>query len=165
MRMLSLLLAVPVAAATACAPRVDTAAEQAALRRADSAYTVAVQSKNLDAMIESYASDAVMYPPNEPTVSGIEGVRQYATTILSTPGLSVAFTPVDVQVSPGGGMGYTFNTGRVTTTDPAGATVSEEIRDFHVWRKEPDGRWNVVVDIWNSPTPLPPPPPAPARRR
>jgi len=159
MRMLALLLAVPVAVATACAPRVDMAAEEAALRQADSAYTVAVQSKNLDAMLDLYAGDGVMYPPNEPTVSGLEGIRQYATNILNTPGLTVAFTPLDVRVSAGGTMGYTLNTGRITTADG-----SEEIRDFHVWRKEPDGHWKVVVDFWNSPPPVPPPPP-PARRR
>jgi len=160
----SLLLALPLVAGTACAPTVDTASEQAALRRADSAYSAAAQSKNVDAIVDLYTNDAVMYPPNEPTVSGITGVRQYATNMLNTPGLSVTFTRVDVQVSPGGRMGYTINTARVSMTDPSGAPVSEELRDFHVWRKETDGRWKVVVDIWNSPTP-PAPPPATRSRR
>ncbi|MBI4408233.1 MAG: DUF4440 domain-containing protein [Gemmatimonadetes bacterium] len=165
MKGLSLLLAVPVAAGTACAPRVDLDAERAALRQADSAYSAAVQSKSLDAIVALYTGDAVMYPPNGPTVSGIEGVRQYATNMLDTPGLAIAFTPVDVQVSGTGAMGYTINHARVTVTDPTGTTVSEEIRDFHVWRQEADGRWKVVVDIWNSPTPPAPPPATPTRRR
>ncbi|MBI2402264.1 MAG: DUF4440 domain-containing protein [Gemmatimonadetes bacterium] len=165
MKMLSLLLAVPVAAGSACAPRVDLTAERTALRRADSAYSAAAQSKDIDALVAWYTADAVMYPPNEPTVSGIDGVRQYGTNMLNTPGLTVGFTPLDVQVSATGGMGYTINTARVTMTDPKGAPVSEELRDFHVWRKEPDGSWKVAVDIWNSPTPPAPPPAMPTGRR
>ncbi len=165
MKVLSLVLAIPVVAGIACAPQVDTGAVQAALRQADSAYRAAAQSKNLDAIVDLYARDAVMYPPNEPTVSGIEGVRQYATNMLNTPGLTISFTPVDVQVSADGAMGYTINTGRVTVTDPKGTTVSEETRDFHVWRKEANGRWKVVVDIWNSPTAPAPPPATPIPQR
>lgn len=159
------LLASALAGGSGCARSVDMAAEQEALRQADSAYTAAVQSKDLDAIVGFWSSDGVMYPPNEAAVSGSAEITRYVRTFVNTPGITVAFAPADVRISPAGGMGYTIKTAHVTLTDTKGATVSEELRDFHVWKKEAHGRWIVAADIWNSPTPPAPPPATPSPRR
>jgi len=38
--------------------------------------------------------------------------------------------------------------------DPQGNPISERVRDIHIWKKEPDGKWRVVIDIWNSELPI-----------
>jgi ketosteroid isomerase-like protein len=45
--------------------------------------------------------------------------------------------------------------GDITVDGPDGEPVSESVRDFHVWRKDADGEWKLVIDIWNSPIPPP----------
>ena len=65
------------------------------------------------------------------------------------------FTLIDAVVSEAGDMGYTYADAEITVDGPDGEPVTENLRDFHVWTKNADGAWRVVVDIWNSPDPLP----------
>ena len=65
------------------------------------------------------------------------------------------FDQPQVVVAASGDLGYTYAEGEVTLDGPDGETITEVIRDFHVWTKDADGEWRVAVDIWNSPNPLP----------
>lgn len=46
-------------------------------------------------------------------------------------------------------MGYTYGTANITITGPDGNPMTEGIRDFHLWKRQADGSWRIVVDIWN----------------
>ncbi len=140
------------AATASCAPGVpslDLDAERAALREADSRYTQLGTAKDAEGLSGLYAVDATMYPPDGATVSGLDGVRQFAAEFTSVPGLTLSFRPLVIDVSRDGDMGYTINAVEITVPDEAGNPVTELIRDFHLWRKQQDGSWKVVVDIWN----------------
>ncbi len=141
------------AATASCAPGVpslDLDAERAALREADSRYTQLATAKDADGVSGLYAVDATIYPPTSATVSGLDGVRQFAAEFTSVPGLTLSFRPLVIDVSRDGDMGYTINAVEITVPDEAGNPVTELIRDFHLWRKQEDGSWKVVVDIWNA---------------
>ena len=47
-------------------------------------------------------------------------------------------------------MGYTVATNRVTVPGIDGALVTVTGKAVTVWRKEPDGAWRCVLDIWNA---------------
>jgi len=65
---------------------------------------------------------------------------------------------VEVEVGDGGDLGYTLNQFVITFTGSEGQPVTEQGRDFHVWRRQADGAWKVVIDIWNSDQPACPEP-------
>jgi len=134
----------------ACAPASDNAASTAALRQADSAYSAHMRTLDVAGLTALYANDAVMHPPNEPTVSGIEAVRTFAATFASVPGLTMSARLELVEVSASGDLGYTVNIVDMSTTDSLGATVTGRLRDVHVWKQDSAGQWKIVEDIWNS---------------
>ena len=140
------------AATASCAPRapsVDLEAERTAWREADSRYTQLATAKDADGVSGLYAVDATMYPPDGATVSGLDGVREFAAAFTSVPGMTFSSRPLVIEVSRDGDMGYTINAVETTTPDEAGNPVTEVLRDFHLWRKQENGSWKVVVDIWN----------------
>ena len=139
-------------AGVSCTPApaaVDTGAAQDALREADAAYSRAGNSKDLEAFVAHYAPEAVGYPPNEPTVTGLDGIRGWIGKALQDSAFAVTFQPVSLEVSSDGTMGYTVNTADLRATGPDGKPMDARIRDVHMWRKQADGSWKVVIDIWN----------------
>lgn len=134
---------------------VDLQAETAALRATAEAYDAAVRALDADAISAFYMEDAVAYPPNEPTVEGRAGFKEYAADFVSVPGIQMNFGQARVVVAASGDLGYTYAEAEITLDGPDGETITEALRDFHVWAKDADGEWRLVVDIWNSPDPLP----------
>jgi uncharacterized protein (TIGR02246 family) len=131
-------------------PSVDVAAERAALTEADSRYSQATSTKDADAFVGFYAQDGAMYPPEGSVVKGPDSIRDFVGPFFEDPGFAAKFTPLAVEVSQGGDMGYSFNLLELTATGPTGETVTEHLRDFHLWHKQADGSWKLVVDIWNA---------------
>ena len=128
----------------------DVEAARASLAAAAEAYQAAASSKDASAVVAMYDADALMIPPNAPTVEGLDGVRGYRFGFIETPGVSLDFELERVEVSTSGDMGWTFAVGRITIDrgeEPPGRDV---VRDFHTWRRQADGSWKVVVDMWNS---------------
>lgn len=144
--------------AFACArpPAVDTVGALLALRQADSAYTRAGAAKDRAAFVGLYAPDAIMYPPAEASVTGLDAIGKFVDTFLKDSAFAAVFTPVAVDVSTDGTMGYTLNAADLSYTGPQGKPVTEHIRDLHVWRKQADGSWKLLIDIWNAQPPATP---------
>jgi len=151
----SLLIVTLGVALSACASQavVDIEAARAALRDADSRYSKAVVGKDRAALVASYAADAVVYPHGEATVTGLDGIGNMADTFWRDPAFAASFRPIAVEVAADGTMGYTLNAADLTITGPDGKPTTERLRDFHVWRRQPDGSWKLAVDIWNAEPP------------
>ncbi len=141
-------------ACTPAAPVVDIAAETAALRAAAQAYHDAATVMDTDAVAVLYDANAAVYAPDTPTIQGMDGVEAFVAGFASAPGIQVQLDLVEVVVSADADMGYTMGLGEITMDGPDGEPLVESVRDFHVWRKDVDGAWKLVVDIWNSPVPL-----------
>ncbi|MFQ5817587.1 MAG: YybH family protein [Terriglobia bacterium] len=143
-------------AATACAPRVDVAAERAAIRAADGEYMKAVQAKDADSFVSFYTEDAAMLPPNGARKDGKQAIRKFASEVLEDPNFAVNWVVNAVEVSAGGDWAYTLSAIEITTSDPEGNPVTEKGKDVHLWKKQADGTWKIAVDIWNSDQPAAP---------
>lgn len=102
-----------------------------------------------------YEPGATMYPPAQAAARGTEAIRGLIDAFLRDPAFAITFTPVAVDVSTDGEMGYTLNTAVITATGLDGKPATERIRDFQLWRKQADGSWKIVVDLWND-EPAPP---------
>ena len=135
-------------------PEIDIAAAKTALREAANRYDEAGHSMDIDTMASLYASDALVLPPNSEAKKGTAGVREFLTAFNETPGFEVRFETPTVVVSEGGDLGYTLADIEITVDGPDGQPVTSRERDFHLWKKQADGSWKIVIDIWNSPDPL-----------
>jgi ketosteroid isomerase-like protein len=154
---LSLVPTLLAAACAAPAPRApDLEAELTALRAAATAYYAAASAKDPAGVVALYDRDAVMVPPNADLVEGLEGVQGYRFGFISTPGVELRFEILRAEVSASADMGWTLALGDITINRPDGSVDSDLVRDFHVWKKQTDGSWKVVADIWNSGIPLRP---------
>lgn len=148
------------AATIACAPPAppDTRAQdEAAVREADAAFSAAAQSGDLDATMAFYADDAVSMPPNDSLKTGKAAIRQEFETMMALPGFSIGWQPSSVEVAASGDLAYSRGTAEFGMTLPGGAPMADSMKYVTIWRKQADGSWKVIVDIFNSNTPLPQP--------
>jgi ketosteroid isomerase-like protein len=146
-----------VALAAACYPSetvVDMEVEIASLTEVAQAYHDGAAVMDIEAVYALHSPEAVVYAPDTPTIDTPDGIREFMAGFESAPGISVDLDLADVVVSAGGAMGYTLGVGTITMDGPDGEPVVEQVRDFHVWVKDADGVWKLVVDIWNSPVPV-----------
>ncbi len=135
-----------------CAPpaQVDIEAERAALREAVEAYHRAGSAVNAEAVIAFYAQEAFVIPPSAPESSGPQEIRDFVTAFTETPGFEISFDTRIVDISADGSLGYSLVSAVISYDGPDGERVDESVRDFHVWKKQEDGSWQVVIDIWNA---------------
>jgi len=134
-------------------PATDLEGARTSLREADARYGKAGMAKNQVDFLDFYASDAVVYPPGASTVSGLPAISAFMDAVFKDTAFAASFQPAAVDVSADGSMGTTLAIADLTTTGPDGKPVTEHLRDFHVWRRQPDGSWKLSVDIWNAAPP------------
>ena len=62
---------------------------------------------------------------------------------------SISWKTTTVAVSRSGDIAYTTGTNRVTFNAPDGKQITVNGKAVAVWRREKDGAWRCVIDIWN----------------
>lgn len=129
--------------AAGCGSTVNVAQEKEALMRVDREWSASV--KDTDRFVSYFAPDASIYPAGMPIVTGTANIRQMWTEITSDPGFALSFEPSKADVAASGDFGYT--TGTYTSTL---AGVKEAGKYVTTWKKQADGQWKVMEDIFNA---------------
>jgi len=142
-----------------CQPAAQTqpdtkAADEAALRNLDTEWSKAAGTKDVDKTVSYYAADAVVMPPNGAATTGKDAIRNLWKEILTTPGFSGGWTTTKVEVARSGDIGYVTSAYDVTMNDAGGKPVTDHGKSIEVWKKQSDGSWKCVRDIWNSDLPI-----------
>ena len=155
---LAAVLALGIAACTPSAADLATAQRQ--LLQRDQAWSeLAAAGQDVEKTAAFWADDAVILPPGQPPVQGKEAIRAFVAGAFHTPGFSIRWKSQAPSISPDGKLAYMRGTNSITAPGPNGTPVTTTARAITVWRREPDGQWRCVVDIWNdSPPPAPAPP-------
>jgi len=138
--------------AAGCAPAppaVDTTALARQLVQLDDAWSVAAASRNADSVASFYAEDAVAYPPNMPVAVGRAAARDVWAGAFVEPTYNLSWVTTASGVAPSGDLGYTAGTFQDSYTGPDGTTVSATGKYLCVWKKQADGSWKAVHDMWN----------------
>jgi ketosteroid isomerase-like protein len=134
------------------AARFDSAAEADRLLRRDAEWAdAAAAGKDVDKIVSYWADDAVVIPQGQPIVEGKAAIRAFVTSSLAIPGFHIHWVSSKVSFSPDGRLAYMQATSEMTEPGPTGAPITLPGRAVTVWRREPDGQWRCVVDIWNDP--------------
>ncbi len=141
------------------------AADERAIRNADTEWLEAVKAKDIERTLRSYADEASMYPPHAPIVNGKEAIRAFWSQGFLNPGFALDWQATQVQVSRAGDLAYSRGTYDLRENDAKGRPIIERGKYVVVWKKQPDGAWKAVADIWNADQPLLAAPAPPQRRR
>lgn len=104
---------------------------------------------NIDSLMTYWADNAVMMPPGQPPLRGKEAIRSFVETGFQAPGFEISWEPLSAHVSELGDMAYLFETNRMAFDDSLGNRVVQHNKVVTVWRKQEDGSWKNVVDMWN----------------
>ena len=127
----------------------DLKTEQA-VRDADGQWSKAAGAMDLDKTVSFYSDDAVVLPPNEPTVNTKEGIRNLWKGFLdSITGISWKATRVEVAKS--GEMAVLTGSYEMTMKDG----TKERGKYCEVWEKKSDGKWKCGTDMFSSDLPAP----------
>lgn len=138
----------------ACRAGVDVEAERERLRQTDQEWAAAAAAgQDVERIIAYWTDDAKVYPDGMPVVEGKAAIREFVAGSLAIPGFVVTWQPQEVVVSPDGRFGYTAGANQFTAPDPNGVAMTTHGRYLTVWRKEADGSWKCVTDIWNTGAP------------
>jgi uncharacterized protein (TIGR02246 family) len=132
----------------------DAKIEQA-LRDLDAQWSAAAVAKDLDKTVSYYSTDAVVMPPNAPSATTKETIRNVWKDMVASAS-SVSWKATRVEVAKSGDMACLSGTYEVTMTDASGKPVNDRGKYLEVWEKQADGKWKCGADIWNSDLPVAP---------
>ena len=139
------------------APPDTRAADEGTIRDLDAQWSKAAAARDLDGTVSYYSDDASVLPPNAGIASGTAAIRSVWSSFL-VPGTSVSWQASKVEVSRSSDLAYTMGTYQATMKDSHGKPVEDRGKYVEVWKKQADGKWKAVSDIFNSDLPLPAPP-------
>jgi ketosteroid isomerase-like protein len=146
---------------TACtqAPPPDThAADVQALKDTDAAWGKVLVAKDFEKSMSYYADDASVLMPNAPAINGKDAIRAAWKPVFDDPNLAFTFQGSRIEVAKSADLGYWQGTYTFTTTDPkTKRPVTDKGKYVEVYKKQADGTWKSVADIWNTDMPLPAP--------
>ena len=149
-------IALPLLTFVCSASAADTKIEQA-LRDLNSQWSAAAGAKDLEKTVSYYAEGAIVMPPNAASATTKEAIRSAWKEMLTTPGAAISWKTTKVEVAKSGDLAYVSGTYEETMTDASGKSVKEQGKYVEIFKKQADGTWKAVADIWNSDLPAAPP--------
>ena len=131
----------------------DHSSEAAAIIKADSAWDRASEAKSVEGWLSFYADDAIMMPPGEQVCKDKVSREASIKNMFATPGVSLRFQSTKVEVSRMGDLGYAAGVYQWGSKDAKGKDYHEKGKYCETWKKQSDGNWKCIVDIWNADMP------------
>jgi uncharacterized protein (TIGR02246 family) len=132
---------------------VDLQAERAAILATDKPWQEAIAAKDVERSLSFWSDDAVVLAPGQPKLAGKDAIRRFVIESFRIPGFGTTWETTGIEVSPHGELAYAFGNTTTTFSGPDGKSTAMKAKSLTVWRKEPDGRWKCVVDVWNDDAP------------
>jgi ketosteroid isomerase-like protein len=117
------------------------------IRELDVRWGEAACRKDLDAVVDVYASDGTLVWPGQEAVHGTDDIRKNWAEMLKIPGLYLKFTPERLDVAEGGDLVIDF--GRVDLGQETEEGPVREVDKYLVVWQLVDGAWKVLYDSYN----------------
>jgi len=134
---------------------VNVEAERANLRNLDSKLLKYAQQKDLKSFLAVYADDVYVFPPNAPLLTGREAGGKLWSELFTNPGFDLTWQLTQIEVSRAGDLAYESGTYKITTKDSKGRLMTDRGKFIAIFKKQTNGEWKQMVDIWNSDQPSP----------
>ena len=141
--------------ATACQTQA-TSTDEAALRKLDDEWSKAAGARDVEKTISYYSDDAVVMPPNIATLTGKEPIRTLWKSMLGSPDFSGGWKATKVEVARSGDLAYISGNYEFNEKDDSGKPITDKGKYLEVWKKQADGSWKCVADMFSSDLPAGP---------
>src|SRR5689334_12720135 len=157
-RITFLLIALVLSLLTACQQQATTmtdtrSADEATLKNLDAEWSKAAGAKDVDKTASYYSDDAIVLPPNMAAINGKQGARAMWQGMFSVPGFGGGWKVSKVEVARSADLGYLTGTYELSERDAKGKPMTDRGKYLEVWKKQADGTWKCVVDMFNSDLP------------
>lgn len=129
---------------------VDTKAEGEKLMQLSRDWSKVAQTDSVDKALSYWADDAVVMIPGQEAIKGKQAIREMVEGTKNIPGFKISWEPLSASVSKTGDMAYLIEENQVSFQDSTGKTITEYNKAVTIWRKDPDGSWKNVVDMYNA---------------
>lgn len=132
-------------------PKVDIRAETDVIRSLEDEWSVALQEKDVNKILNFYAPEAVSMSPNKPIMVTLEAIKNGIESMLTDTTLifkSYKGTVDTIEVSAAGDLAYARGHDEITIKTKDGL-VKDEGKWVDIWKKL-NGQWKVVISISNS---------------
>ncbi|HKQ34784.1 MAG TPA: SgcJ/EcaC family oxidoreductase [Nitrospiraceae bacterium] len=97
-----------------------------------------------------YADECILYPPNAPAIQGKAAIRAWIETFPPITGVTTTIVTMDGR----GDLAYVVGTYTMTFIASSGEPPKKDIGKYvEIRRRQADGRWLLIVDIFNSDLP------------
>jgi len=118
------------------------------------AWDVAMNGGDVDATLALYVGDGPMaMPPHSPAGVGADGIRAVIEGLHALGKITVKDELVGAEVS--GDLAVMHGTFALTIAPEEGASIEDAGKWVSTCRRQSDGSWKTVHNIWNSDYPLP----------
>ncbi len=128
----------------------DQKLEEEKLMQLTTEWGKAALEGDLEKTLSYWATDASVMSPNTSTKNGQDEIRQMVEGAYKIPGFKITWEPKDAYVSTSGDLGYTTTYHYFTMQDSLGNEVKTFGKGVEIWKKQSDGSWKIVVDIYNA---------------
>ena len=129
-----------------------SASDEATLRKLDDEWSKAAGSRDVEKTISYYSDDAVVMPPNIPTMTGKESIRSLWKSLLS-PTFEGGWKANKGEVARSGELAYITGAYEFTEKDDSGKPITDKGKYLEIWKKQADGNWKCVADMFSSDLP------------
>lgn len=125
-----------------CQPATNVEDVKKQIEEADARQVKAFETKDLAEMTANYAPDAVVLPQNGPMVTGKENIEAMFKEMSEMMGdFTFSMTSFDAS----GDLAYEIGTYSGTF-----GGISDNGKYLTVWKKQANGKWMIVADIFNT---------------
>ena len=131
-------------------PKIDTIAEGERLMQISRDWSKYAATDSIDKILSYWADDAVVMSPGQPPIKGKKAIREMIEGSSKIPGFKISWEPFSVVVSKSGDLAYMIEQNQITVNDSLGNPITESNKSVTIWRKEDDGSWKNIVDMWNA---------------
>lgn len=111
-------------------------------------FTSAFNHGDVEAILETYAPEAVVLPPMRPAVQGTIAIRQLLESLLAMGYCNAAFE-LD-RIECWGEVAITLGRYKVQTLVKPGTLETDRGKYVGHWRRDADGQFRITSSVWYS---------------
>jgi uncharacterized protein (TIGR02246 family) len=130
--------------------KVDTKTEGERLMQISREWSKSAATGSVEKTLSYWADDAVVMSPGQSPIKGKHAIREMIEGTSKIPGFKISWEPISVFVSKSGDIAYLIEQNQITVNDSLGKPLTEFNKSVTIWRKEADGSWKNIVDMWNA---------------
>jgi ketosteroid isomerase-like protein len=124
-----------------------------AVRAADAAWLKAYDTRDVAKAVAFFDEQGSMLAPYAPIATGKDAIAKLIAPEFRVQDYKLTWHADRADVARSGDLSYTSGTYEASFKEASGKAVSDRGKYLTVWKKQADGSWKVLFDMFNSDLP------------